>query len=71
MIVRHRIFLAIMFLGLAGNLSTAFARGSLGNADPPWNAEHIRGPSEFVSSNPRATNCIRHSASEGSSAAAA
>jgi hypothetical protein len=41
MIVRHRIFLAIMLLGLAGNLSTVFARGSQGNADPPWNAEHI------------------------------
>lgn len=41
MIVRHRIFLTIMLLGLADNLSTAFARGSLGNTDPPWNAEHI------------------------------
>jgi hypothetical protein len=41
MIVRHRAFLATMLLGLAGNLSTAFARGSLGNSDPPWNAEHI------------------------------
>jgi hypothetical protein len=41
MIVRHRIFLAIMLLGLAGNLSTAFARGSFGITDPPWNVEHI------------------------------
>ncbi len=41
MTVRQRIFLAIISLSLAGNLSMVFARGSLGNADPPWNAEHI------------------------------
>ena len=41
MIVRHRIFLTVMLLGLTGHLSAAFARGSRSNADPPWNAEHI------------------------------
>jgi hypothetical protein len=41
MSVHHRIISALMPLVFTGHSSTAFARGGLSNADPPWNTEHI------------------------------
>jgi hypothetical protein len=38
---RHQIFLTVVLLSLTGQLPAAFGRGSLSNADPPWNPEHF------------------------------